>query len=90
MIHPLPIALEVSVRLQIMEWEQCSGPELEDFERCRWIGQYLAEKGDVLQFGSKKKGEVAKIFNKLAAALAVMAFAPGGVEVFGIHFEAKV
>lgn len=56
--------------------------------------QTLAERGDVLQYGHKKKtksneGEVAQLFNMLAEALAHMAFVPGGVRVFGEHWIAE-
>jgi hypothetical protein len=40
-------------------------------------------------FGSKKPGEAADIFNKVTDAIAVLAFCPGGVEVFGQRFVAK-
>jgi hypothetical protein len=49
----------------------------------------LASKGDILQFGSKKKGEAAEIFNRVAEAIAIMSFCPGGVTLFGEHWEAK-
>lgn len=50
------------------------------------FGQELGERGDVLLFGGKK-GEAAALFNKLAAAVAVMSFCPGGVLVFGTRYQ---
>jgi hypothetical protein len=53
----------------------------------------LGERGDVLLFGAGKKGkkgEVAEIFNGLARALAVLSFFPGGVTLFGSHWETKI
>jgi hypothetical protein len=38
-------------------------------------------------FKSKIKGETAKQFNKTALAIAVLSFQPGGIEIFGLHFE---
>ncbi len=52
-------------------------------------GQVIAEKGDIIQFRSKRKGETAAAFNQLARGIAVLAFTPGGVTCFGLHFEAS-
>ena len=49
--------------------------------------QPILEKGDVLMFGSKKSGEVAEVFNTLACNIAILSYAPGGVDCFGLHFE---
>jgi hypothetical protein len=49
--------------------------------------QIIAEKGDLILFRSKKKGETAEAFNALAKAIAAMSFVPGGVTTFGQHFE---
>lgn len=59
-------------------------------ERAAFCGQVVAEKGDIIQFKSKKKGETENAFNHLAEGLACLAFAPGGVRAFGLHFEAKL
>ncbi|MEK6609189.1 MAG: hypothetical protein AABZ30_16140 [Myxococcota bacterium] len=40
-------------------------------------------------FGGGKPGEVADLFNRTAKAIAVLSFAPGGVTVFGQHWEAQ-
>lgn len=50
--------------------------------------QMIAEKGDLILFKSKKKGETAAAFNALAKGIAALAFVPGGVRTFGMHFEA--
>jgi hypothetical protein len=49
----------------------------------------LGEHGDILLHGSEKPGECAAIFNRTAHAIAVLAFVPGGVELFGARFEAE-
>lgn len=46
----------------------------------------VASKGDILQFGSKKKGETARAFNRLARGLALLAYQPGGVDFAGEHW----
>lgn len=47
----------------------------------------IASHGDNILFRSKKSGETAKAFNALAEALAFLSFAPGGVKLFGCHWE---
>jgi hypothetical protein len=56
-------------------------------ERARVCGETIVWKGDVLQFGSKKRGEAAKAFNALAEGLAALSFCEGGVTFLGLHFE---
>jgi hypothetical protein len=55
---------------------------------CREHADTVASQGDVLQFGGKK-GEAAKLFNILARCLACLAYQPGGVKLFGCHWEAE-
>lgn len=86
--HPLPIMLDVAVPLRMHEIRQRGGPTDADFERARAFAPVLAEKGDVLLFGSKKeKGKAAELFNELAFALAVAACVPGGVTIFGHTYK---
>jgi len=56
-------------------------------ERVKICGQVVAERGDIIQFKSKKKNETAEAFNRLAEGLAIMAFRPGGVTFMDLHFE---
>lgn len=56
-------------------------------------GDHLAHPGggDVLEFGSRRKGEVAVAFNSLARGIAAAAcVVPGGFDVFGGHWEASL
>jgi hypothetical protein len=46
----------------------------------------VAAKGDVLQYGSRRRGEAADTFNHLARGLAAAAQAPGGVVFAGMHW----
>ena len=57
-------------------------------QRAEVCSQVVAEKGDIILFKSEKKGETAKAFNHLAEGLACLAFVPGGVKIFGGHWEA--
>lgn len=51
------------------------------------LSQTIAEKGDIIQFKSPKKGETAAAFNALAKALALLSFFPGGVRFMGDRYE---
>jgi len=54
--------------------------------RANRCGRIVAERGDVLQFGSKRKGQAAEVFNALAEGLACAAYVPGGVTFAGRHW----
>lgn len=83
----LQAALSAAVPLEIERLRHLPIADL--VERARECGQVTAEKGDIILFKSEKKGETARAFAKLAEGLACMALvAPGGVKVFGMHFEA--
>jgi hypothetical protein len=82
----LKAALEAAVPLWIEEIRLWS--EDRRIERARACGQVIAEKGDVVQFKGKKRGESANAFNRLAEGIACAAFQPGGIRVLGLHFEA--
>jgi len=86
----LPISLAAAVPLRIAEYIQMGGPSALDVERARSQAHTLAEKGDVLLYRGKRPGEAATLFNALADCLAIMAFCPGGVKVFGLHFQAEI
>jgi len=49
----------------------------------------VASQGDVIMFRSGKKGQTAEAFNRLAEGIACAAFSPGGIKVFGDHYEAR-
>ena len=85
----LPIAMSAAVPLYIMQLQKKGGPDAEDMKRAQDISAKLGGHGDILLFGGGKKGECAEMFNETARAIAVLAFCPGGVNVFGSHFEAK-
>lgn len=73
----LAIALSAAVPLWIEQLRAL--PEETRLERGMRAAQIVAEKGDVIQFRSKRKGETAAAFNALAEGLACLAFTPGGV-----------
>jgi hypothetical protein len=83
----LPIALSAAVPLRIIELQQRGGPDDADYDFARSFGRELAEKADRLLYRGKP-GESADLFNKLARAVAILAFCPGGVTIFGQKYEA--
>lgn len=85
----LPRMMGMAVVLRIATMEEMGGPSAEDVARARETSGMLGEHGDVLLHGGGKPGQCADLFNRTAHAIAVLAFAPGGVEIFGARFEAK-
>ena len=85
----LQMMMATAVPLHIMQLQDKGGPDDKDMERARAVSDKLGERGDVLLYGSDKKGECAEMFNETARAIAILAFCPGGVNIFGQHFEAK-
>ena len=75
--------------LRIMEMEKLGGPSAEDVRKASETADLLGEHGDILLHGGGKKGQCADLFNRTAHAIAVLAVAPGGVELFGTRFEAR-
>lgn len=88
--HVLPTALSAAVPLYILELYERGGPEPEAFSAASAFGAVLAERGDRLLFRSELPGETAELFNRLARTLAVLAFLPDGITLFGEHFDAAV
>lgn len=78
-------ALAAAIPLWVIEFRKRPWDEVA--EKAKECGQIIAEKGDVLQFKSKTKGETAKAFNALAQGLAALSFCPGGVTFLGDHWE---
>lgn len=83
----LAISLSAAVPLWIEELRYLS--ELDRNALAHEAAQIVAEKGDIIQYKSKKKGETAKAFNALAKGLAICAYQPGGVTFLGMHFTAE-
>lgn len=75
--------LMVAVPLHIAEIRDWT-PE-QRAERARGIAPLIASHGDDLLYGGPKCAET---FNALALGMACLAFAPGGVKLFGLEFTA--
>jgi hypothetical protein len=57
-------------------------------EQARKAASLVASKGDVLMYGGRA-GEAAEVFNELACAVACCAYQPGGITLFGDHWEVE-
>lgn len=80
--HQLTLFLECSVPLYIAALSDQGGPFDADIEAARAFGPELAARGDLMLYGGKP-GEAAELAGGMARAIAVLAFCPGGVTVFG-------
>lgn len=80
--------MQMAVPLHVLQLKEKGGPTASDMAKAEESSGMLGERGDVLLFGGGKKGECADLFNRTAHAIAVLAFCPGGVDIFGQHFEA--
>lgn len=85
----LEIMMVPAVFLRIAEMEKTGGPSVEDMEKVQETSDLLGEHGDILLHGGGRKGQCADLFNRTAHAIAVLAFVPGGVELFGTRFEGR-
>lgn len=79
-------ALQVAVPLWCAEVEPWD--EAYRAERRAACSLVIASQGDNILFKGKKPGQSADAFNRLAEGIALLALAPGGVKLFGLHFEA--
>ena len=75
------------LRIEIIR--ERGGPSAEDLAKVQETSDMLGEHGDILLHGGGKPGQCADLFNRTAHAIAVLAFVPGGVELFGARFDAK-
>jgi hypothetical protein len=81
-------ALDAAVQLYLLTFQQYGGITDVDVVRVQSYLEDLTVHGDDLYFRSKKWGETAKRFDQVAEIIAVLSFSPGGLTVFGMHFEA--
>ena len=80
----LVATLALAVPLWI--WELWDVSDQARAARARRCAQIVAERGDVLMFGSKSRGKAAEVFNALAEGIACAAYQPGGITFAGRHW----
>jgi hypothetical protein len=84
--------MEPLLVLAVPQWiEKLKHKSFADFEARRdKILDSVCYKGDLLLYGSKKKGETAELFNDLAEGLAWLALIAKGRVTFGeLHWDAE-
>jgi hypothetical protein len=57
------------------------------FERARAYAIEIGSHGDAILFPVKRKTR--EMMGKLVDGVAVLSFAPGGITIFGLHFDAE-
>jgi hypothetical protein len=80
--------LSALVSMAIADLQQAGGPSEYHLQKAQEFGFVLGEKGDTLLY--YVKGKTGEMMGRFCEAIAVLAFVPGGVDVFGLHFEATV
>ena len=93
----LGIALSCAVPLWILQLKEYGVPTEEQVQKiCREVPRLLGEHGDgLLNPGNKRLKKKpgtrpAEVFNRTAEAIAVLSFSPGGITIFGTHWETKL
>jgi hypothetical protein len=81
----LSISLQAAVPLWAEKLQSDSWEVLQN--KIKEASTVISEHGDEILFKSKKKGETAKYFNIMAEAIAILSFCPGGITIFGSHYE---
>jgi predicted HAD superfamily Cof-like phosphohydrolase len=86
----LPLHLQTFVPLRIAELRRAGGPSEADFERVRdKRTQDICEHADELLYRGKQEGTAARLITVVVDSVAVLAFCPGGIDIFGLHFEVR-
>ncbi len=85
----LTMHLDAVVPLRIIDYQQQGGPSDLDYQRISTeYPSRIGSEGDAILY--YVKGKSAEMVNILVDSLAVLAFVPGGVTAFGVHFEARL
>jgi hypothetical protein len=86
--------LALAVPLRIQELQARGGAQEQDLTWARrWAEEKLGPSGEALLYritspSARKAGtDTATMFNELVRAVAVLSFCPGGITIFGEHFE---
>ncbi len=82
--HILPDFLEFAVPIQILKIQSGEVPLVTNRPD---INKIIGQHGDDLLYGGKHCAEAAAA---VIEAVALCAFAPGGITIFGRHFEATI
>lgn len=84
----LRAALRVAVPMWVERFHDEKKTVLELLDVAHQAGSVVAEKGDILEFGSKRQGAAAEAFNALARGMAAALLVSGPFDALGAHWEA--
>jgi hypothetical protein len=85
-LHLIRCTLELLVPIAIADLAAFGGPNAWHQEQAAAFSRVLGAEGDTLLY--YVKGKSGAMMGKFCEAVAVLAYAPGGVTLFGLHFEA--
>lgn len=80
------LASTLALAVPLWIWELRDLTDNQRAARARRCSAMIAERGDVLMFGSKSRGKCAEVFNALAEGIACAAYLPGGMDFAGRHW----
>ena len=80
------LTLEVGVPFAIHDLQKQGGPTEWHFGEASAFAWRLGAEGDTLLY--RTKGNTAEMMDRLIDCIAILAFCPGGITTFGLHFEA--
>lgn len=83
----LQAALLAAVPIGIADLQRQGGPVESDYD---WLGSDRVQKALLVDSAALASGAPCRgVLGVLCRAISIMAFSPGGVRPFGLHFEAK-
>lgn len=82
----LTTTLELAVSLQILEIRNTGYISDATLNDALLTSDLIASEGDTLLYGGES-GKAAFLFNKIARAIAILSFQPGGFAAMGMKFE---
>lgn len=83
--HPVVGACGFHVPLMILDLMEGDGPTADCLELTRKRSEKILRNADDFLYGGKGAGEM---LIQLTEAIAVMSFLPGGIKIFGFHWQA--
>nr|BBH90128.1 hypothetical protein KTC_48790 [Thermosporothrix sp. COM3]BBH90193.1 hypothetical protein KTC_49440 [Thermosporothrix sp. COM3]BBH90258.1 hypothetical protein KTC_50090 [Thermosporothrix sp. COM3] len=81
--------LQRCVPPRIRDYLRKGGPTPEDIEQVRGVTRDIARAGDLILYPDGT-GREQPYLDELVEAVALLAFAPGGITVMGLHFDATI
>jgi hypothetical protein len=81
----LSLLLEEKVPLYISQVRDSGGPSSDDYYFLATIIEEFSSQGEAFLYYDRKRSDV--MVEKMARAIAILSFTPGGISLFGKHWE---